>query len=163
MRRSTPIKVLFVCLGNICRSPAAEGVFAALVREAGLADRIVAASAGTHDFNVGLGADASVQRTAARRGVDLGTHRARQLSREDCLGVDYVIAMDMANLRALEKLCPGNAHSRLHLLLDFTPEAGVREVPDPYGGGEATFERVLDLIEEGARGLLSHIVRAGLR
>ncbi len=152
-----------MCLGNICRSPAAEGVFTALVREAGLAGRIVAASAGTHDFNAGLGADASVQRAARRRGLDLGAHRARQVSREDCLGAHYVIAMDMANLRALQTLCSGNPHCRLHLLLDFAPEAGVREVPDPYGGSEATFEQVLGLVEAGTRGLLGHIVRADLR
>lgn len=163
MSPERPIRILFVCLGNICRSPAAEGVFTALVRDAGLGDRIVVASAGTHDFNVGLGADASMQRAAGRRGLDLSAHRARQVSREDCLGADYVIAMDGENLRALQSLCPDGPHARLHFLLDFAPEADVREVPDPYGGSEADFERALDLVEAGARGLLDYIVRAGLR
>ena len=156
------VTVLFVCLGNICRSPAAEGVFLRLVREAGLQDRIVAASAGTHDFNLGLEADAGVRRAASRRGVDLSAHRARQVSREDCLCADYVVAMDAANLRALHALCPEGARRRLHLLMDFAAESDAREVPDPYGGREADFERVLDLVEGGARGLLRHIARTDL-
>ena len=162
MSRDTPLTVLFVCLGNICRSPAAEGVFRRLVREAGLEGRIVVASAGTHDFNVGLGADSGVRRAAARRGVDLRAHRARQVSREDCLRADYVVAMDAGNLRALQALWPPAAQSRLYLLMDFAVQPRVREIPDPYGGSEEDFERVLDLVEHGARGLLSYIVRAHL-
>ena len=156
------VTVLFVCLGNICRSPAAEGVFSRLVREAGLQERIVAASAGTHDFNLGLGADAGAWRAAGRRGVDLSAHRARQVSREDCLRADYVVAMDAANLRALHHLCPAGVRARLHLLTDFAARSDAREVPDPYGGSDEDFERVLDLVESGARGLLSHIVRTRL-
>lgn len=163
MKNSSPVRVLFVCLGNICRSPAAEGIFLRLVRQAGLQDRIVATSAGTRDFNLGLGAGRAMRRAAARRRVDLTAHRAREVSPEDCLGADLVVAMDAGNLRALRALCPEGMRSRLHLLLDFLPDADVCEVPDPYGGDEEAFERVLDLVERGARGLLRHILRTHLR
>jgi len=152
------ISVLFVCTGNICRSPTAEAVFKHCVREAGLAGRIASDSAGTHDYHVGQPPDPRTQAAAKQRGYDLGELRARRLRREDFERFDYVLAMDEANLRLLERLCPREHAHKLKLLLDF--DAGSqREVPDPYYGGPEDFERVLDLVEAAAQGLLRHLDR----
>jgi protein-tyrosine phosphatase len=151
------IRVLFVCLGNICRSPTAEGVFRARVARAGLARVIATDSAGTHDYHVGDPPDPRAKAAARRRGVDISDLRGRQVVREDFARFDYLLAMDRSNLRHLARLCPKGAESRLRLFLEFAPGAGIDEVPDPYYGGADGFEHVLDLAEAAAEGLLAHI------
>ena len=156
--RTRCISVLFVCLGNICRSPSAEGVFKKLVQEAGLAEQIVIDSAGTGNYHVGEPPDPRACETAARRGYDLTALRARQVSRQDFAKFDYILAMDDENLRALRQLCaPEHAH-KVRLLTEFC-SGDACAVPDPYVGGSHGFEVVLDLIEDSARGLLLHIRR----
>jgi protein-tyrosine phosphatase len=151
------VKVLFVCMGNICRSPMAEGAFKHYVREAGLAGRIVSDSAGTHGYHVGDPPDPRAQAAASRRGYDLASLRARQVRADDFDAFDYVLAMDEANLRWLEPLCPPQHARKLKLLLEFSDDAARREVPDPYYGGADGFENVLDLVEQAAQGLLRHL------
>lgn len=151
------VNVLFVCLGNICRSPSAEGVFRALVDRSSLAGRIGVDSAGTHPFHVGKPPDPRAQAAAARRGVDLSPLRARQVSADDFRRFAYVLAMDEENLADLAAMCPPEERSRPRLFLEFAPKAGRRDVPDPYYGGADGFEYMLDLIEEGAQGLLTHL------
>ncbi|HSC96463.1 MAG TPA: low molecular weight protein-tyrosine-phosphatase [Burkholderiales bacterium] len=149
--------ILFVCMGNICRSPMAEGVFRHQVKQAGLEGRIVIDSAGTHDYHVGEPPDPRAQRAAGRRGYDLSMLRGRQVSRADFGEFDYLLAMDRMNLRVLERLCPSRHGHKLKLFLAFSTDAVPREVPDPYYGGEQGFEQVLDLVEEAAQGLLDHL------
>lgn len=151
------VRVLFVCMGNICRSPTAHGVFRNIVAEAGLADRIEVDSAGTHAYHVGEPPDARAMSTARKRGVDLSDLRARSASRSDFENFDYVLAMDRENLEVLRRLCPRGQEEKLRLFLDFAPDLGRREVPDPYYGGAMGFERVFDMVEEAARGLLEEI------
>lgn len=154
-----PIKILFVCMGNICRSPMAEGVFKHYVAQAGLQDLIASDSAGTHDYHVGDPPDPRALRASERRGYDLSALRGRQVSRGDFGEFDYLLAMDEANLRALERLCPSQHAHKLKLLMEFSTGPALREVPDPYYGGEPGFERVLDLVEQAAQGLLDHLRR----
>ncbi len=157
------VKVLFVCLGNICRSPTAHGVFLHLVEREGLADRIEVDSAGTHAYHVDDPPDPRAQAAAAKRGVDLSRLRARKALQEDFQVFDYVLAMDRSNYEHLSALCPPGAEDKLRLFLRFAPELGEDEVPDPYYGGTAGFERVLDMIESAAEGLLAEIrLRHGL-
>lgn len=151
------VKVLFVCMGNICRSPAAETVFRHLVEREGLADHILIDSAGTHDYHVGDAPDARMQRAAQQRGYDMSMLRGRQVEAEDFNRFDYVLAMDNMNLAMLERLRPDDAQSHLGLLLDYAERHKEREVPDPYYGGADGFEHVLDLVEDGAAGLLKHL------
>jgi protein-tyrosine phosphatase len=151
------VRVLFVCLGNICRSPSAEGVFRALVEREGLAGCIEADSAGTHDYHIGAPPDGRAQEAACRRGIDISELRGRKVTAADFRHFDYVLAMDRSNHRHLQRLCPKGEERRLRLFLDFAPDLGLTDVPDPYYGGEQGFEAVLDLIEAGARGLLRHI------
>lgn len=150
-------RVLFVCLGNICRSPTAQGVFEHLVAEAGLEDRVEADSAGTHAYHAGEPPDERAQMEAARRGVDLSRQRARAVTESDFAEFDFILAMDSSNLSILESRCPPEYRERVARLLDFAPELGETDVPDPYYGGQHGFSRVLDLVEAGARGLLAHI------
>jgi protein-tyrosine phosphatase len=150
--------VLFVCTGNICRSPTAEGVFKHCVEKAGLAARITSDSAGTHDYHVGEPPDPRTQATARRRGYELGELRARRVRRDDFERFDYVLAMDEANLRQLERICPRQHAHKLKLFLEFG-DGAPREVPDPYYGDPDGFERVLDLVERAAQGLLRHLDR----
>ncbi|MFQ5763399.1 MAG: low molecular weight protein-tyrosine-phosphatase [Rhodospirillales bacterium] len=151
------VKVLFVCLGNICRSPTAEGVFRTLVERQGFSDRIAVDSAGVGSWHVGSPPDRRAQRAARRRGIDLSGQRARQAGASDFRRFDYVVAMDADNRRQLEGLCPPGEEHRLHLLMDFAPELGRSDVPDPYYGGAGGFEAVLDMIERASEGLLAHI------
>jgi len=154
------ISVLFVCMGNICRSPTAEGVFVRKVHEAGLSERIRIDSAGTHAYHVGNPPDERTQRSALRRGYDLSTQRARKVEAQDFTRFDYVLAMDEDNLAILQRLRAqaGEVQTHLGLMMDFAAEGGFAcEVPDPYYGGEAGFERVLDMIEAAAEGLLARI------
>ncbi len=155
MSAGAPIGVLFVCLGNICRSPTAEGVFAARVAAAGLEPRFRIDSAGTGDWHLGKPPDPRTRRAARARGYDLEALRARRVEPADFHRFDYVLAMDSANLRDLERLCPAGFPGRLDLFLRAAGALGVLEVPDPYGGDAGHFERVLDLIEQGAERLLA--------
>jgi protein-tyrosine phosphatase len=151
--------VLFVCMGNICRSPTAEGVFRRLHRELAPDLELHIDSAGTHAYHIGEPPDARSQAAAKVRGVDISGHRGRQVQAEDFHDFDYVLAMDAANLRRLQALRPGQSRAELRLLLEYSPEATHREVPDPYYGGTGGFEAVLDLVEQGGRGLLAEILR----
>lgn len=151
------VNVLFVCTGNICRSPAAEGVFRALVDQRGLADRIGVDSAGTGSWHVGEPPDERMQETALRRGVDLSAQRARQVHRDDFGAFDVIAAMDRGHLRELAQICPPDQGHRLTLFLEKVPDAGTHDVPDPYYGAADGFEAVMDLVERGAAALLAEI------
>jgi protein-tyrosine phosphatase len=144
-------------MGNICRSPTAEGVFKSVVEKAGLADRIASDSAGTGDYHIGEAPDPRAQSAALTRGYDLSPLCARQVSRGDFSEFDYVLAMDEANLRQLKRLCPPEHAGKLKLFMEFAGEGAAREVPDPYYGGAQGFERVLDMVEQASRGLLDHL------
>lgn len=157
MNKQEQVSVVFVCMGNICRSPTAEAVFRAYVRKAGLEERIRIDSAGTHDYHIGEAPDARTQKSALKRGYDLSALRGRQVSRSDFEAFDYVLAMDRANLAILESLRPAGASGHLGLFMEFAARHAAREVPDPYFGGAAGFERVLDMVEDAAEGLLKHI------
>ncbi len=150
--------VLFVCMGNICRSPSAEFVFASMVAEAGLASEFHIESAGTHAYHCGDGADPRSRKVALRRGYDLSSHKARRVCEDDFEHFDYVLAMDRANLKILTHEAPPKHAHKVALFLDFAQEHEAREVPDPYyGEGDSGFELVLDLIEDASRGLLEKI------
>lgn len=151
------ISVLFCCMGNICRSPTAEVVFRSRVEEAGLAQQISIDSVGTHDYHIGDPPDQRTQRAARQRGYDLSSLRGRQVEVADFSRFDYVLAMDNANMAILYRLCPQHQRDRLGLFLEYANRHKEREVPDPYYGGEDGFERVLDMVEDAAAGLLQHI------
>lgn len=151
------ISVLFVCLGNICRSPTAEGVFRKKVAQAGLTQAISIDSAGTGDWHIGHPPDSRAGAAAGARGFPIDDLQARQVSADDFSRFDYVLAMDRANLSDLQALCPEDYTGHLSLFLDFLPGNRTGEVPDPYYGGANGFEQVLDLVESAADGLLSHI------
>ena len=154
-RGDRPVRVLMVCMGNICRSPTAHGVLEKLVADAGLAQRVSVDSAGTHDYHVGAPPDHRAQQHAARRGYDLSAQRARHLTRRDFAEFDLVLVMDAANERAARALCPPAQAHKLRRLTDFCTRHAAREVPDPYYGGAAGFEAVLDLVEDACAGLLA--------
>ena len=147
---SAALSVLVVCTGNICRSPTGEGVMRHLVEQRGLGDRISVASAGTHDYHVGECPDGRSIKHASRRGYDLSTLRAAQVSRDDFHTHDYILAMDRGHLRILKGLAPPGAKARLGLFLDASARWKGEDVPDPYYGGVEGFERVLDMVEEAA-------------
>ncbi len=147
------ISVLFVCMGNICRSPTAEGVFRHFVQEAGLADRIKIDSAGTHAYHTGEPADRRASAAAERRGYSLADIRARRVQAEDFENFNYIVAMDRLNHVTLIDRADAEHHDKIRLFLEFS-SAEEDEVPDPYYGGAAGFDRVLDLVEEASRGLL---------
>ena len=152
-QRKNTVKILFVCLGNICRSPTAEGVLRALIQERGLEERLQVDSAGTLSYHSGNSADSRMMAAAERRGWQLGS-RARQVRRADFVEFDWVIAMDRSNFLDLEDLAPPGLDSKIKLFCDFLPEAQGQDVPDPYYGGAEGFERVLDLVEEGCEAVL---------
>jgi len=151
------MRVLFVCMGNICRSPMAEGVFKRRVAEAGLSDQIASDSAGTHDYHIGEPPDPRAQRALERRGYDISELRARQVTRRDFNEFDHVLAMDEANFRLLVPLCPREQVHKLKLFMEFHADPAMREVPDPYYGGVEGFDTVLDMVEAAAQGLLRHL------
>ena len=153
-----PVRVLMVCMGNICRSPTAHGVLTQRVADAGLGDRIVVDSAGTHDYHVGRPPDERAQQHAARRGYDLSAQRARQLKAQDFDDFDLVLVMDDANQHAARALCPPGQRHKLRRLTDFCTRHRASDVPDPYDGGEAGFEAVLDLVEDACAGLLRTLI-----
>ncbi|MDJ0712496.1 MAG: low molecular weight protein-tyrosine-phosphatase [Woeseiaceae bacterium] len=150
--------VLFVCMGNICRSPTAEGVFRHHVEAAGLADRIEIDSAGTHAYHVGEPPDRRSRAAAERRGVSLDGIKARRVSTADYERFDYIIAMDENNLHRLHQEAPDEHTAELRLFLEFSAMSET-EVPDPYYGGAAGFEHVLDLVDDASRGLLESLKR----
>ena len=151
------VKVLFVCMGNICRSPTAHGVFQKMVDNQSLGHLIEVDSAGTHAYHVGEAPDPRAQAVAQRRGVDLSPLRARKVKAADFEMFDYVLVMDDDNYQNLDLICPPGREEKLSLFLDYAPTMREREVPDPYYGGESGFERVLDLIEAASEGLLAEI------
>jgi protein-tyrosine phosphatase len=151
------VKILFVCTGNICRSPTAEGVFKHFVAKAGLEAHIASDSAGTHDYHIDEPPDPRSQRAAAKRGYDLASLRGRQVSRRDFDEFDHVLAMDETHLRLLARLCPPSRAHKLRLFMEFAADPALREVPDPYYGGAQGFEHVLDLVEQASQGLLEHL------
>lgn len=157
MSSDRPIAVLMVCMGNICRSPTAEGVLRAKLVAAGLADRVRVDSAGTHAYHVGEPPDERAQEHAAGRGYDLSRLRAREVVAADYERFDLLLAMDWDNLSLLQDDCPPGAERRLRRLMEFAPGAGSEVVPDPYYGGAAGFERVLDLVEAACDGLVEHL------
>lgn len=155
--------VLFVCMGNICRSPTAEGVFRALLARESLEARVLVDSAGTGGWHAGEPPDRRAAATAAKRGYDLSAQRARQVSLSDFEHFDFMVAMDSQNIRDLRAIAPAPLREKPRLLLDFAREPlPTREVPDPYYGGVDGFDRVLDLVEAGCHGLL-HEVASFLR
>lgn len=154
---SKEIKVLFVCMGNICRSPTAEAVFRHYVENAGLDEVIQIDSAGTHDYHIGSPPDPRTQHVAMQRGYDMSGLRGRQVVSEDFNHFDYVLAMDQGNLSILQRLMPHGSATRANLFLEYARHHAEREVPDPYYGGADGFERVLDMVEDAAEGLLQHI------
>ncbi|MCW8854402.1 MAG: low molecular weight phosphotyrosine protein phosphatase [Gammaproteobacteria bacterium] len=151
------VKVLFVCMGNICRSPTAEGVFRHVVNESGLEKRIHIDSAGTHAYHIGNPPDSRAQAAAHQRNIDLSSQRARKVKTDDFHEFDYIIAMDDSNITDLEYICPEGLKEKLHLFLSFSKETQQHEVPDPYYGGSRGFEDVLDLVEQASAGLLNTI------
>ncbi|MBK1674017.1 phosphotyrosine protein phosphatase [Ectothiorhodospira shaposhnikovii] len=151
------VSVLFVCMGNICRSPLAQGVFEHHLARAGLSDVIHVDSAGTHAYHVGEPPDERARRTAQARGIDLSAQRARRMEREDLDRFDYVLVMDRDNLESVRRMGEARSGVRLSLLMEFGEGWSEKEVPDPYYGGSTGFERVMDMVEDAALGLLNHI------
>lgn len=147
------MKILFVCLGNICRSPTAEAVFRVVAARELPQLALMVDSAGTAGYHVGEPPDRRTREAAARRGYDLSALRARIVEPSDFDTFDLILAMDRQNLRTLQQHAPTHAHERLRLFLEYAPETGTLEVPDPYYGGANGFEHVLDLVEAAARGL----------
>ncbi|MEL6300285.1 MAG: low molecular weight protein-tyrosine-phosphatase [Pseudomonadota bacterium] len=151
------IRVLFVCMGNICRSPTAEGVFRHLVEQSDLLPEFEIDSAGTHAYHVGDSPDPRSQAKAAEYGVDLSSQRARRVTESDFREFDYILAMDSDNLSALERIRPEDASANLSLLLSHGPDHGYAEVPDPYYGGARGFELVYQLVYDACQGLLQKL------
>lgn len=152
MRKKSSI--LFVCMGNICRSPTAEGVFRSRAAAAGLTGTLHIDSAGTHAYHAGAAPDARSVEYAAKRGYDLSTQRARQVAAADFVHFDYILAMDHDNLALLEAACPAQHRHKLGLLMQYAKNSDSAVVPDPYYGGDSGFDRVLDYIEDASDGLL---------
>lgn len=155
------IKVLFVCMGNICRSPTAEGVFTKLVNERKLAHHFSIDSAGTHAYHVGNAPDLRAEKAAGERGVDISHLRARKFIVGDFEDFDYIFAMDGENYAILTSACPASHRHKINYFLDYAPHFGTREVPDPYYGGSYGFERVLDMVEAASEGFLNELLEAG--
>jgi protein-tyrosine phosphatase len=150
-------RVLFVCLGNICRSPTAHGVFENILEQRGMAHAVEVDSCGTGDWHVGGAPDSRSAAEASKRGYDLSQLRARQVQAADFTRFDYILAMDHLNLADLQAMCPKNYSGHLGLFLPFAEESVTEEVPDPYYGGADGFSHVLDLVEAASEGLLRQI------
>ena len=155
------ISVLFVCLGNICRSPTAEGIFRATCQERGLSDQFRIDSAGTAGWHVGKPPDTRAIQAARRRGVDVSMLRARQVEAADFEKFDFILAMDESNVEDLIAMRPQGSSAHLHRFLEFARSANLLDVPDPYYGGDEGFELVLDLITEASEGFLDHLIATG--
>ena len=154
------MRILFVCMGNICRSPTAEGVFRRLVEERAPQLALEIDSAGTHDYHVGEPPDERSVAAASRRGIDLSSLRARQVADEDFERFDLIVAMDRLNRETLLERSPLEYHGRIRLFMEFAGGSAMEDVPDPYYGGPLGFEQVLDLAEEAASGLLDEVMEA---
>jgi protein-tyrosine phosphatase len=150
-------RVLFVCLGNICRSPTAEGVLRHLAAQAAPHLKIEIDSAGTADYHIGAPPDLRSRRAAMRRGIDISGLRARQVTEDDFVRFDLILAMDRENLRELEAMKPVNSRASLKLFLEYAPDLNLRDVPDPYYRDAGAFEEVLDLTTAASRGLLASL------
>jgi len=155
-----PTSLLFVCMGNICRSPTADGVMRHKVQQAGLQDVVRVDSAGTHNYHPGSPPDQRSQIHALKRGYDLSTLRARQILAADFALHDLILVMDWDNLALVESICPCDKTSKVRRLTEFCQRHTSPVVPDPYYGGEKGFEEVLDLVEDACDGLLQHILRS---
>lgn len=151
------VKILFVCMGNICRSPTAEGVFRHFLRLHHLESRIEVDSAGTHGYHVGEAPDMRTQRAASSRGYDLSCMRARKVAPQDMAYFDLILAMDRNNLDALKRICPPEKYGRLGLFMSYAKKFDDDEVPDPYYGLGHGFDLVLDMVEDAAQGLIEAI------
>ena len=154
-----PHRILFVCLGNICRSPMAEGVFRRVVAEEGLSESFVIDSAGLGDWHIGQAPDHRAQKAARSRGIDISDQSARQIVEEDFDRFDLLLVMDGSNYAELKARAPHEVRAKIRPFLDFAPHAGTKDVPDPFFGGTEGFDRALDLIEAAARGLLASLTR----
>lgn len=152
--------VLFVCTGNICRSPTADAVLRKMVADHGLSNVVEVDSAGTHDYHVGEPPDDRSQEHARKRGYDLSMLRARQVQPEDFERFDLILALDDGHLRILNKMCPAQFRSKVHRFTEFCIRHKSHEVPDPYYGGAQGFENVLDLVEDGCEEILQQILNA---
>jgi protein-tyrosine phosphatase len=153
-------RILFCCMGNICRSPSAEGVFRHVLATQAPDLQVEIDSAGTHDYHIGAPPDRRAIAAAKRRGIDLSELRARIVVAEDFATYDLILAMDEENLQELRRRAPATHHQRIRLMMEFAPQATSRYVPDPYYGGAQGFEEVLDLLEEAAQGLVAELRRA---
>ena len=158
MMNKDKTSVLFVCMGNICRSPTAEAVFRQKIAAAGLSDRILIDSAGTHDYHIGHSPDERAVRAARSRGYDMSGIRARQVERGDFLKFDYILAMDRQNLDILQRIAGPELQAKARLFMEFSRDFTEKEVPDPYYGGAQSFERVLDRVESASLGLIEEIL-----
>jgi protein-tyrosine phosphatase len=156
-RDSRNYRILFVCLGNICRSPTAEAVFRVIAAREAPELELTIGSAGTADYHIGAAPDARAQEAARRRKYDMSALRARQVEPRDFERFDLILAMDRSNWAELQQLAPASARERVRLFLEFAPDVEVSDVPDPYYGGVNGFEEVLDLIETASLGLIRHL------
>jgi protein-tyrosine phosphatase len=153
------MRILFVCMGNICRSPTAEGVTRRVLKDTGMDGAVEVDSAGTHAYHVGEAPDPRAQRAAKRRGIDLGRLRARRVEAEDFEAFDLILAMDQDNLEHLRSMSPLHHQGKLELFMRYARRYDAEEVPDPYYGGEKGFDLVLDMVEDAAQGLLEALRR----
>ncbi len=157
MSNKSSISVLFVCLGNICRSPTSEGVFLHCVQATDLDLKIKVDSAGTANYHAGQPPDSRAIAAAAKRGINLKKLRARRVVDTDFQRFDYIVAMDYQNHADLVAMAPAEHQSQICMFMDFTELWSEKEIPDPYYGGEQGFERTLDMIEDASYGLIDHI------
>ena len=153
------MRILFICMGNICRSPTAEAVFRHALQQRAPDVAVEIDSAGTHDYHVGEAPDRRAIAAAQRRGIDMSALRARQIQASDFDRFDLLLAMDQENVTELRRRAPSTYHQRIRLLMEYAPEAHSRVVPDPYYGGAQGFEEVLDLLEQAAAGLIEEVLR----
>ncbi len=151
--------VLFVCMGNICRSPSAQGVFEKYVDDNGLKSQFVIDSAGTHSYHVGGKPDSRSSQAAIERDIDIRHQRARKIAHTDFENFDYIVVMDNDNHMNVKMICPKQHQHKIHKMMGFSPSSKYLEVPDPYYGGDQGFELVLDLLENASIGLLSHVIK----
>ncbi|BBL69947.1 low molecular weight protein-tyrosine-phosphatase [Methylogaea oryzae] len=157
MKDKETIGILFVCMGNICRSPTAEGVFRRLADERGLSPYLRVDSAGTHAYHVGEAPDLRSRKAALARGIDLSLLRARRVDHGDFYHFHHILAMDASNYADLMEMRPPDSEASVKYFLDYAPHLSTREVPDPYYGGVNGFERVLDMVEDASKGLLDEL------
>jgi len=157
MNNQKTVKVLFVCMGNICRSPAAHGIFRHLAEQQPDGITIETDSAGTHAYHVGESPDKRAVKTAQNRGININDLRARRVEKKDFEIFDYVMAMDRDNLHNMEAICPAEYRHKIQLFLDYATDFKEQEVPDPYYGGPQGFEKVMNMVEVASEGLLEEI------